>query len=82
MKILKKGFLFVSLAALSLGVWNGINANEVQNSKVVICDSPNAKKYHTSSSCRGLNNCKHQIVTVSKIEAQNRGLGCCGWCCK
>ena len=52
--------------------------NSIQ-SDVYICASKGAKKYHLSKTCRGLSNCKHQIKTVTKKEAQNSGLTLCAW---
>jgi len=47
---------------------------------VYICLSPGAKKYHYDKSCRGLNNCIHEIKAVSKGTAENQyGLELCGW---
>lgn len=49
------------------------------NSKVYICGPKGAKKYHYSSSCRGLSACKHQINEVSKDKAISLDLALCGW---
>lgn len=46
---------------------------------VYVCDSPNAKKYHYSATCRGLNACKHQIIKTTQSKAKDIGLGLCGW---
>ena len=46
---------------------------------VYVCDSPNAKKYHFSETCRGLNACKHQIVKTTQSKARDIGLTLCGW---
>lgn len=46
---------------------------------VYICLSPGAKKYHYDRGCRGLNNCTHEINSVSKAAAEDKGLGLCGW---
>jgi len=47
---------------------------------VYICLSPGAKKYHYNRSCRGLNNCTHEIKSVSKGSAEGEyGLELCGW---
>jgi hypothetical protein len=46
---------------------------------VYICGTTGAKKYHYSENCRGLNACKHEIVTVALSEAQGYGLTLCGW---
>jgi hypothetical protein len=47
--------------------------------KVYICGTTGAKKYHYSENCRGLNACKHEIVSVALSEAQGYGLTLCGW---
>lgn len=56
-----------------------INFQGFQNSEVYICGQKGAKKYHYSKTCRGLSNCKHEIVKKSKSDAQNLGLTLCGW---
>lgn len=48
-------------------------------SDVYICDSKDAKKYHYSKTCRGLNACKHNIIKKTKSDSQNLGLTLCGW---
>lgn len=55
-----------------------INANSYY-SDVYICDSKGAKKYHLTKDCRGLSNCKHDIIKKSKADAQKLGLTLCGW---
>lgn len=47
--------------------------------KVYICDSPKAKSYHYTKNCRGLNNCKHDVVETTVNKAVNRGRTLCGW---
>ncbi len=56
-----------------------ISAFSSYNAKVYICGPQGAKKYHYSSSCRGLSACKHQINEVSKDKAISLGLALCGW---
>ena len=46
---------------------------------VFICDSSSAKKYHYSSSCRGLNACKHEVKKIGLDDARDRGRTLCGW---
>lgn len=46
---------------------------------VYICDSPNAEKFHLDKECRGLNNCKHEIISSTRDAARQRGLTLCGW---
>lgn len=49
------------------------------DSKVFICVSKGAKKYHYKENCRGLGNCKHEIKEVSITKAKDLGLTLCGW---
>lgn len=46
---------------------------------VYICGVKGAKKYHLSKACRGLSNCKHEIVQKKLTEAEDFGLTLCGW---
>lgn len=46
---------------------------------IYICDSPNAEKFHLVKNCRGLNNCKHEIISTTREAAKQRGLTLCGW---
>jgi hypothetical protein len=46
---------------------------------VYVCKSAGAKKYHYKQTCRGLSGCKHEVVKMDKSDAENRGLGLCGW---
>jgi hypothetical protein len=56
-----------------------LSANSFIETKVYICGSAGAKKYHYSESCRGLNACKDQTAQISLKEAQDKGLTLCGW---
>ena len=47
--------------------------------KVYICGTRGAKKYHFKEFCRGLGACKHEIVKVNLKEAKGYGLTLCGW---
>jgi hypothetical protein len=50
-----------------------------RNESVYICGASGAKKYHYSETCRGLSNCKHEVVKKTLKEAQSLGLTICGW---
>jgi len=39
---------------------------------VYVCTGPYGRVYHSSQSCRGLNNCKGDIVKVSLSDAINK----------
>ncbi len=41
-----------------------------EENNVYICDSQTAKAYHASENCRGLNRCTHEVVKVTKKEAE------------
>ena len=47
---------------------------------VYYCTGPNAKKYHSSSHCRGLRKCSCKIVKCSKSEALKKGFRPCKIC--
>lgn len=50
-------------------------------SKVYICGGQYAEKFHSYSSCRGLNNCKGGIYYInSQQEAINKGYEYCSIC--
>lgn len=54
--------------------------NHPEQSKVYICNSTSATKYHLVSNCRGLNACESKVVQVTKEEAFNQGKKTlCGW---
>lgn len=42
-----------------------------------ICVSPNAKKYHYSKNCRGLQKCTHTIKQTTVSEAKGLGYTVC-----
>ncbi|KLT64786.1 MULTISPECIES: hypothetical protein [Pedobacter] len=46
---------------------------------VYLCDSEGGKKYHYTTSCRGLSNCQHKIIKVTLEKAKSQGKTLCGW---
>jgi hypothetical protein len=72
MKRILQSSLFVIALTLLFSFSQGVR-------NVYICNSSSAKKYHYSSSCRGLNACKHEVIKVSKEDAQKSGRTLCGW---
>ncbi len=56
-----------------------VMAFNVTKVDVYICGPSGAKKYHYSETCRGLGNCKHEVVKKTLPEAQSLGLTLCGW---
>lgn len=55
-------------------------AVEAIASDVYICTGSYATKYHSTSSCRGLNNCKGSIKKISQKEAASKGRSACSIC--
>lgn len=54
--------------------------NHPEQTKVYICNSTSATKYHLVSNCRGLNACESKVIQVTKEEAYNSGKKTlCGW---
>lgn len=49
---------------------------------VYVCTGPNAKKYHSTSECRGLKNCSKEVKTVTLSYALEKGKTKCGICYK
>lgn len=46
---------------------------------VFVCKSSGAKKYHLDQNCHGLKRCKHEVVEMKVKDAENIGLGMCGY---
>jgi hypothetical protein len=63
-------FLLIIASAMS---FSNIEKN------VYICGVKGSKKYHLTKSCRGLSNCKHEIIQKSLSEAEGLGLTLCSW---
>ncbi len=55
--------------------------NTASDTKVLICKSKTAHKYH-SHYCRGLKRCTHSVVKVTIKEAVELGYSACGYCYK
>ena len=43
------------------------------NAQVFICGGEYSERYHASSDCRGLNNCRGEIYEIDEYEAINIG---------
>lgn len=80
-KLLLPFFSFLLIALLNL---SGISKNNHSDFKaenmVYVCKSEGAYAYHLTKKCRGLGNCKHDIIQVSIAEAYKLGKKkLCGW---
>jgi len=70
-KRIKKSLLYLLLLSLSSF---GTGSNDVY-----ICKSKNAKRYHLIEDCRGLKNCKAEVVKVTLQECEAQGKTLCGY---
>lgn len=70
---MKKSLLLFLIVILN---WQG---TVVTKTDVYLCNSSGGKKYHYSKNCRGLSNCKAQIIKVTIQKAQTLGKDLCGW---
>ena len=61
---------------------SGHTTTEVKTAEatVYICTGPKARKYHASSSCRGLNRCSGSIKQLSVSSAKAKGFTPCKIC--
>jgi hypothetical protein len=39
---------------------------------VYICDNKTSTVYHVKKTCSSLNNCKHEIITITKEDAEKK----------
>lgn len=71
---MKQLILSISLVLLTITSVQ-ISASKLYSTKtetVYICTGGYSKKYHSSPDCRGLDNCKGQIIEVSLYDAVNK----------
>lgn len=72
-------FVFVSCSH-SASVSNDDSSNNEGSDDVYICTGNYAKRYHSSSSCSGLDNCKGEIEEMSLSDAEDMGRTECSRC--
>jgi len=68
-----------NILLISLTVLLNCHGTSLSNTEVYLCNSTGGKKYHYKKTCRGLSNCKHEIIKVSLKKAQEKGKALCGW---
>lgn len=78
MKKIKLIALFSMLCLLCISC--GGNKNNGTN--VYVCDGSYSTKYHVDDDCKGLRNCKGEIVEITEDEAIEGGRKPCRICCK
>lgn len=67
------------ITILSLFVLLGFSGVDSSVSDVYICKGKYSKKYHYDKNCRGLSNCKADIILVDLQDAKKIGRDLCGW---
>lgn len=79
---MKKFVLFATLllatASVSMSGYDAARTQEVTT--VYVCTGGYATKYHSSYDCRGLSNCKGDVVSMSESDAIKKGRSRCKIC--
>lgn len=44
----------------------------INDKQVYICNNKNTEVYHILKSCKALKKCSHEIITVSKTDAESK----------
>ena len=82
----KMGKTILIAIALMLGHFNYVQPTsfkmKANESYVYICTGPYAKKYHKTSSCKGLDNCSESVKKVTENYAIDKGRTRCKICYK
>jgi len=81
LKLLQHFLAILLVAVLNFSVISTNNhADYRAENMVYICKSEGAYAYHLTNKCRGLSNCKHDIIQDSITEAYKLGKNkLCGW---
>jgi len=80
-----KKTIIAALLFLAIGDFTGATApmqTGVNDTKVYVCTGNSSKRYHKTSSCRGLNNCQEEIISVTIEQAVKMGRTACKICYK
>ena len=72
-RIIISGLILMSL----IGSNSRLLAFNPSDNGVYICNGPNSKVYHRSSTCKGLNRCSTQVSKVSISIAASKGRRAC-----
>ncbi len=62
-----------------LAVLAAITSSFSYDTDVYLCNSKNGKKYHFTKDCRGLSNCKAEVIKVTLTDAKKQGKELCGF---
>lgn len=79
-KLLIAAVLMLPMMLCCSSSGSGENAGSGSESAVYICTGKTAKKYHKSADCKGLRNCKGDIVKMDKSRAEAMGKTPCRIC--
>lgn len=71
--------LFSIMFMMMSASYSGAGSGETY---VYVCTGPSSKKYHKTSSCRGLKNCSKEVVKVTLEKAKEMNRTACGYCYK
>lgn len=79
---MKKLFFFLAFAliASTVSVSQHYETTTNQFAAVYVCTGGYATKYHRTKDCRGLGNCKGDVVSMPESEATRQGRTKCGIC--
>lgn len=72
--------LFILISAQLFGTQSTAEHLSKSENYVYICTGPKATKYHSTSSCRGLNKCSKDIIKVTQTYAEDKGRKKCKIC--
>ena len=72
-RIIISGLILMSL----MGSNSRLLAINAPDNGVYICNGPNSKVYHRSSTCKGLNRCSTQITKLNLSFATAKGRRAC-----
>ena len=72
--------LFILISVHLFGIQPTTEHLPKSETYVYICTGPKATKYHSASSCRGLNNCSKDIIKVTQAYAEDKGRKKCKIC--
>ena len=64
-------FLFITVVSFGSG-----------DTYVYICTGPQSKRYHKTSTCKGLKSCSKEIKKITLEEAKKLNRTPCGYCYK
>ena len=78
MKIIKSIVSVLVVTAVGLVAQScATEASAASDGYVYICTGPNAKVYHSSANCRGLNKCSGEVKKIPRSATKRRACKVC-----